>query len=138
ARPPRGSSNRRKPCWRGVRAPSTIDPRIRVEPFVGLDVPGGALVLSIPWSAPLKSAQAPRPGAATYPLVSLWEQRNMPRIRGLVEFIPGLCLLLGRVSLAAAGARAQEDVIVEVGDEWRYLKGTEAPPADWTALAFDD
>jgi hypothetical protein len=28
--------------------------------------------------------------------------------------------------------------IVEVGTTWRYAKGTQAPPAGWTAAAFDD
>ncbi len=28
--------------------------------------------------------------------------------------------------------------LVVVGDEWRYLKGTEAPPVDWAERSFDD
>jgi hypothetical protein len=28
--------------------------------------------------------------------------------------------------------------LIREGDEWRYFKGTEEPPADWSALAFDD
>jgi hypothetical protein len=27
---------------------------------------------------------------------------------------------------------------IEVGDEWRYFKGTEEPPADWKEIWFDD
>jgi hypothetical protein len=28
--------------------------------------------------------------------------------------------------------------LIREGDEWRYFKGTEEPPADWNALMFDD
>jgi hypothetical protein len=31
-----------------------------------------------------------------------------------------------------------EALPIEVGDTWRYFKGSTAPPADWTALHFDD
>ena len=31
----------------------------------------------------------------------------------------------------ARAVRAQEQVLVEVGEEWRYFKGTQAPPANW-------
>lgn len=33
---------------------------------------------------------------------------------------------------------AQPVILVEVGDTWKYSKGTEAPPANWAQPAFDD
>lgn len=31
-----------------------------------------------------------------------------------------------------------DSTLVKTGDLWRYFKGTQAPPANWTALNFDD
>ena len=28
--------------------------------------------------------------------------------------------------------------VIEIGDEWRYRKGTSAPPSDWISVGFDD
>ena len=47
--------------------------------------------------------------------------------------------LAGCVSLVLAGPTlSQESVLVEVGDTWRILKGTVAPPVDWTSPVFSD
>ena len=39
---------------------------------------------------------------------------------------------------SARAVRAQEQVLVEVGEEWRYFKGTQAPPANWASPGFND
>ncbi|MBI4603261.1 MAG: hypothetical protein HY721_15010 [Planctomycetes bacterium] len=50
--------------------------------------------------------------------------------------------VLVSLSLLAAqamlSAQAQETLLIAVGDEWSYFKGTEEPPVDWNALGFDD
>ncbi len=32
----------------------------------------------------------------------------------------------------------KEQRLINIGDEWRYFKGTQAPPTDWNSLSFDD
>jgi hypothetical protein len=42
------------------------------------------------------------------------------------------------VFLFVLGARLHGQVLIEVGEEWRYLKGTVAAPVDWRLVNFDD
>lgn len=60
----------------------------------------------------------------------------MPRIscRCRHMSLPILVLLL----TGAQRLLAQPVVLVEVGDEWKYRKGTTAPPDGWQGLGFDD
>ncbi|MBI4602716.1 MAG: fibronectin type III domain-containing protein [Planctomycetes bacterium] len=52
------------------------------------------------------------------------------------------CVVSILMAAVMAGAlprlAAQEQVLVEVGDEWKYFKGTVAPPAGWIDVGFDD
>lgn len=31
-----------------------------------------------------------------------------------------------------------EGIVIEIGDEWQYRKGTSSPPSDWISAGFDD
>src|SRR5437867_9497037 len=49
--------------------------------------------------------------------------------------------MIGLSPLGLFSARhllAQGQTLIEVGDEWRYFKGTVAPPAEWNATGFND
>ena len=39
---------------------------------------------------------------------------------------------------AVSEDRTEYNTIVEVGDSWRYFKGTSAPPSDWNSIDFND
>ncbi len=46
--------------------------------------------------------------------------------------------VVDNVSVVAGGATVVDTELIDVGDEWRYFKGVEAPPADWADPGFDD
>jgi glucose/arabinose dehydrogenase len=46
--------------------------------------------------------------------------------------------LIALVLATLAGGAALADELIPAGAEWRYLKGTEAPPAGWNTTGFDD
>ncbi len=46
--------------------------------------------------------------------------------------------LTGYPQVTCRGTCGVGEPLITVGDEWRYFKGTEEPPADWNAPAFDD
>jgi len=52
-----------------------------------------------------------------------------------------IAVMTGLSPLGLFSARhllAQGQALIEVGDEWRYFKGTVAPPADWNVTGFND
>src|SRR5438093_12692694 len=49
-----------------------------------------------------------------------------------------LALWAATVVLQTLALEAQGRVLVERGDEWRFLKGNVEPPTDWAAPLFDD
>jgi len=51
--------------------------------------------------------------------------------------IPLTVVAVSICTFFSAPAAAQDKLINE-GDEWRYFKGTEEPPADWKSVGFDD
>jgi hypothetical protein len=60
--------------------------------------------------------------------------------KSLAESLAGI-MALGALIFASFSGRAllaQGQTLIEVGDEWRYFKGTVAPPATWTNAGFDD
>ena len=42
------------------------------------------------------------------------------------------------ISILGGGVTVVDTPIIEAGETWRYLKGTEEPPADWKTLGFND
>jgi hypothetical protein len=46
--------------------------------------------------------------------------------------------LTGYQQVTCRGTCGVGEPLVVVGDEWRYFKGTEEPPANWNTPAFDD
>jgi hypothetical protein len=46
--------------------------------------------------------------------------------------------LTGYDRITHSGMCRTAERLVRLGDEWRYFKGTQEPPAAWNALAFDD
>jgi len=46
--------------------------------------------------------------------------------------------LTGHTRLSHKGMCGTIVTLVREGDEWRYFKGTQEPPANWNTLAFDD
>lgn len=44
----------------------------------------------------------------------------------------------GRQTVTLRGECRPADAIIREGDEWRYFKGTEEPPAGWNSPFFDD
>ena len=37
-----------------------------------------------------------------------------------------------------SGSNIVTGTVIEIGDEWRYRKGTSSPPSDWILVGFDD
>jgi hypothetical protein len=56
--------------------------------------------------------------------------------RGIAASLP-LFLAIG-LAILPGNARSQETVLLALGEEWRYFKGTEEPPPDWNQFGFDD
>jgi hypothetical protein len=46
--------------------------------------------------------------------------------------------ITGRETIAVQGPCEEIGTIIREGDEWRYFKGTQEPPAGWNAPTFDD
>ncbi len=51
---------------------------------------------------------------------------------------PANAELTGLDSLTLTGGCEATDPLIVEGDEWRYFKGTQEPPAGWNSLSFDD
>jgi hypothetical protein len=63
--------------------------------------------------------------------------RTRPAWGRAAGVLPGISAIVLAAALAGA-AQAQETVLVALGEEWLYFKGTEDPPPDWNQQGFDD
>ncbi|MBI4604833.1 MAG: lamin tail domain-containing protein, partial [Planctomycetes bacterium] len=84
------------------------------------------------WDASDDSAKAP---ARTYSYIARHGNRDSELAIALLS--AGIAVV-DDVSIIGGGVSTTDRPFIEAGEEWRYSKGTAAPPAGWTAVGFAD